>query len=159
LKKILLEIPIQEMADLAERNDIRFIYLFIPSDSQPLKSIENRQTVLQLQSFMKMHHIEYIDFVMDLTEGEDASESKRFKQWKKEKVEELIQKGGTSQRNFWQQISPATTLRHIGQWKVLQKRHTSQHFMDITHLSRKGHQQVAKRIIAYLRDHEHSFTP
>jgi len=150
LQKVLFEIPIQEMSDLARRNGIRLIYLFIPYELEPIKS--RQQTVLQLQKFMGANAIEYIDFVVDLRQAKDDLQYERFKIWKRERLEQLIERSQAPGDGFWKRLSPVVTLKHIGQWKYVQRRHATRNFMDTTHLTRKGHQLTARKILTYLGD-------
>jgi hypothetical protein len=154
LRKVLLERPIQQMANVMRKNKTSLIYLFIP-DTFPNK--ENRQTVSALQSFMKREHIRYIDLSDQLIEidkirGEYSEKSNG----KIEKIIEFLSKNGmfsVFKFEYLEAYSPIENMRRIFQYRLFRHRQHHVNYIDtISHLSIKGHEIVANRITAYLGD-------
>ena len=90
LRKVLLERPIQQMANVMRKNGTSLIYLFIPDT---FLNKENRQTVSALQRFMRREHTRFIDLSDQLIEIDKIREKYSVKSSGKiDKIIDFFQK-------------------------------------------------------------------
>lgn len=149
LRKVLLERPIQQMANVMRNNGTTLIYLFIP-DTFPNE--RNRQTVLFLQRFMKRKDISYIDLSHQLIETDKTRDKYRVKTNKKtEKLIEWFSEFDIFRSKYMEAYNPIKNMKRINQYRLFYHRQHHMNYIDnISHLSIKGHEAVANRITAFL---------
>jgi hypothetical protein len=152
LRKALLERPIQQMANVMRKNKTSLIYLFIP-DTFPNE--ETRQTVSDLQGFMKRKNIRYIDLSDQLIEMDKIRDEYSVKSnGKIDKIIEFFSEigiFGIFRFKYIEAYNPIENMRRILQYRLFWHRQHHVNYIDtISHLSIKGHEIVANRITAYL---------
>ena len=141
MRRVLLEIPIHKMKQLASEHDIRLLFVFIPSSFQQQS---DRAVELDLQDFMQREGVEYIDMFNDLI-GHGTPRIDRPK-------EQVTPDGKFLQVLLPREWDPEVILFNISEWNYLSNRHSSSNYIDdIGHPSRRGNRVIAQRIYEYLQ--------
>ncbi len=149
--KLLIEIPMLEMKELANRHGFRLLYVFIPHTS-PKK--HRRELQQALQRFLDGIGVEYVDVFEDMVSREAGPPSEpsakprlaRLYAWHaRSSFKDVLDDLSLS----W--LDPVPSLRRIGQYRALRRRHAESNFIDaLGHPSEKGNRIVAERLFEYL---------
>lgn len=156
LFRVLLEIPILKMADLAKEHSFDLIYLFIPD------TIPNKEQIViktNLQKVLKKKEIVYLDLYEALRENKNLYQKRVssyrdiiIKTLRKSKIPQLLHYVCLGK------IDPVRSIEHISGEKglsILEKNltayHSERNFIDeIGHPSKKGNRIIANEIYKLL---------
>jgi hypothetical protein len=150
LTKLLIEIPMAEMAKIAKDHHIRLVYVFVPN-THPNRA--ERRVHLALQEFLRQIEVEYVDLFEDMAE-EKGERRDRQKSQKPSGVMALYAELGLRAKLAdlslgW--LDPVPAIGHLKRFNEFRNRHTrSKYIDDIGHPSELGNEIIARRLFDFL---------
>ncbi|MFT5287321.1 MAG: hypothetical protein ACI8TQ_003506 [Planctomycetota bacterium] len=152
MMKLLIEIPMTEMASIAKANGIRLIYVFIPvtTPTSGQRSVERK-----LQAYLKRLEVETIDLYEAMLADPDTRGSSVPKGSKAQGILTWHKRSGIKQKlDDWSlsALDPFPALAQLGKFNAFRERHTETNYIDtIGHPSERGNRIIAEKIFEYLQ--------
>lgn len=145
LDTLLIELPILEMAALAQEHGVRLVYALIPT-THP--TAEQRLRQAAMGAFLRRAGVEVVDLTGALDGGARPSRSRRRPPPPNRWVS-WASRQGTHGPLGW--LNPLPSLWQIRSWRAERHRHRESDYADdIGHLSERGHAVVAEHLFRAL---------